>query len=194
MDESDLETVTRWISAVDRGDDSDAARLWPEVYGQLRRMAARRVAALPPGDSLQATALVHEAYARIERRESSRVWENRHHLIFAAARAMHDVLVERARAKATRKRGGDRRRLDLDALQVPHDAPPEELIALSDALSELERDDPRRHRIVMLRFFAGLDLAATAELLEVSPRSVEREWRMARIALHAAIVAPTGED
>jgi len=186
----EYETVTRWITAVDGGDDAAAERLWPDLYEQLRRMARNRMGGLNAGDTLQPTALVHEAFARLAPvggAPKGRAWENRHHLIFAAARAMHDVLVERARAKATLKRGGGRRRLDLDAVQIPHETPPEEMLALDEALAMLEESEPRRHRIVMLRFFAGLDAEATADVLGVSLRTVEREWRLARIALHAAL-------
>lgn len=184
------ETVTRWVTAVEGGDDVAADRLWHELYEQLRRMARRRMGDRAAGDTLQPTALVHEVFARLAPRGNEaggRAWENRHHLVFAAARAMHDVLVERAREKATLKRGGGRRRLDLDAVKVPHETPAEEMLALDEALALLERADPRRHRIVMLRFFAGLDAASTADILGVSLRTVEREWRLARLTLHTAL-------
>jgi len=134
-------------------------------------------------DRLQATALVHEAYLRVVRSEDPG-WEGRRHFFAAAARAMREILIERARKKASPKRGGGRKRVDLGDLAVAIEAPAQDMLALDEALVRLEREDSRRHQIVMLRFFAGLSLAETAEVLGVSVPTVERDWRYARAWLH----------
>jgi RNA polymerase sigma factor (TIGR02999 family) len=126
---------------------------------------------------------VHEAYLRLVPRAGTG-WENRRHFFFAAARAMHDILVEHARQKASLKRGGDRRRVNADNLIVAFESPAEDLLALSEALERLKGEDPRKHQIVMLRFFAGLSEEDTAEILDVSVRTVQREWRYIRAKLH----------
>ena len=154
----------------------------PGVYDELRRLATARLHALPPGQTLQPTAVVHEAFVRLVERErrTSAGWENRAHFFFAAARAIQDVLVEHARAKGRLKRGGDRRRLDPDALVNAAEAPADELLALSDALQHLEHAEPEMHRMVMLRFYAGLSAEDSAELLGMPLRTFERRWRFAK--------------
>jgi len=177
------ESVTRALRAVVRGDERAAAELLPLVYEELRKLARSWMAKLPPGQTLQATALVHEAYLRVVRSEDPG-WEGRRHFFAAAARAMREILIERARKKASPKRGGGRKRVDLGDLAVAIEAPAQDMLALDEALVRLEREDSRRHQIVMLRFFAGLSLAETAEVLGVSVPTVERDWRYARAWLH----------
>jgi len=184
------------MAAANAGDGNAAERLLPLVYDELRRLAAARLRKAAPGQTLQATALVHEAYLRLVD-ERHVQWANRAHFFFAAARAMRDILVERARRKAALKRGGNRRRVDagrdtqmgevVERIVAAMDTPPEDLLALDDALAELERDDPDASRLVMLRFFAGLTEAQTAEALGVTDRTVRREWRYARARLHAML-------
>jgi RNA polymerase sigma factor (TIGR02999 family) len=172
------------------------ARHWlPGVYAELRRLATARLDNLPPGQTLQPTAIVHEAFLRLVEREQriGKGWENRAHFFFAAGRAIHDVLVEHARAKARLKRGGGRKRLDPDLLTLAADAPAEELLALHDVLGRLERDDPAMHRMVMLRFFAGLGPAETADLLGTPLRTFERQWRFAKSWLRRELAAASAD-
>src|SRR5687767_11859262 len=165
--------------------------LLPQVYEQLRQLARARLAELGPGQTLQATALVHDAYVRLMGKGAN--WDGSRHFLFAAARAMHDIIVERARAKSSQRRGGGRRRLDLETLVIAHEAPCEEILALSEALGELERVEPRKHRVVLLRFFGGCNVEQAASALELSPSTVEREWRFARAWLHKRLSDPSVE-
>jgi RNA polymerase sigma factor (TIGR02999 family) len=171
------------LRAARRGDEEAAAELLPIVYDELRKLADSWMARKPPGQTLQATALVHEAYLRLVGDEDGE-WENRRHFFFAASRAMHDILVEEARRKASLKRGGGRRRVSPENLVVAFEAPGEDILALDEALGRIERDDPRKHSIVLLRFFAGLTAEETAKVMDLSLRTVEREWRFIRARLH----------
>lgn len=188
----DDKPVTQLLQAASRGDRQATAELVPLVYGELRKLADSWMAKLPEGQTLQPTALVHEAYLRLVPKAEAG-WENRRHFFFAAARAMHDILVEQARQKASLKRGGDRRRVSADNLAVALEAPAEDMLALSDALERLERDDPRKHEIVLLRFFAGLTEDEAAEIMGISVRTVQREWRYIRAKLHKEL-AESGSD
>lgn len=188
--------VTRLMQAVGAGDRQAAADLLPLVYAELRRLAEAWMRKTPPGQTLQPTALVHEAFLRLVGRDSPG-WEDRGHFFFAAGRAMRDILVERARERARKKRGGDRRRVDLDNLALAVDAPSEELLALDEVLKRFESEHPWEHRIVMLRFFAGLTADETARALAAPLRTVERDWRFARAWLQTALQAgaeSAGED
>ncbi|MCA9305755.1 MAG: sigma-70 family RNA polymerase sigma factor [Phycisphaerales bacterium] len=178
--------ITQLLEAVRGGDQQAAESLLPMVYDQLRSLAASRMRGQPQGHTLQATALVHEAYMRVVG-EADPGWENRGHFFFAAARAMRDILVEQARRKSARKRGGDRKRVSDEGLAVAIDAPIEDMLALNEALRSLEWEYPRKYRLVMLRFFAGLTCAQAAEMLGITERTAERDWRFARAHLHAAL-------
>lgn len=171
-----------------------AAELLPLVYDDLRRAARAKLAALAPGQTLQPTALVHEAYLRLIDKTGAG-YHGARHFFFAAARAMHDILVEHARAKACLKRGGDggdraasgaraRAQLDLDSLSIADEAPPDELIALSEVLEQLRARDERQYQIVLLRFFAGCTAQEAADTMELSLRTANREWAFARAWLH----------
>jgi RNA polymerase sigma factor (TIGR02999 family) len=159
-----------------------ADELLPQVYEELRRLARARLAELTPGQTLQPTALVHEAYARLA--DKQREWDGTRHFFFAAARAMHDIVVEQARQKISLKRGGGRNRLDLEKLTIAQDTPGDEIIALADALSALQALDPRKHQLVLLRFFAGCNADEAAAAMDLSLSTVAREWRFARAWLH----------
>ncbi len=178
--------ITQLMDAAARGDADAAERLLPLVYEDLRELAASRMRHLAPGQTLQATGLVHEAYLRVCNQVDLE-WDGRGHFFFAAARAMRDILVEQARRKAAKKRGGDRKRVSGEGLAIAIDAPVEDLLALDDALTEFERMYPRKHRLVMLRFFAGLTTAQAADMLGVTERTAERDWRFARAHLHATL-------
>jgi RNA polymerase sigma factor (TIGR02999 family) len=168
--------VTQLLSAISEGDGMAADQLLPLVYDELRKLAHWQMANEPPGQTLQATALVHEAYLRLVESPDEANWENRKHFLGAAVRAMRRILVERARQKAGPRRGGRRHRVTLDAGAIFMDSDPLDLIALDEALIELERQEPRVNEIVLLRYFAGLSIEDTARSLDISPRTVKREW------------------
>ena len=168
------------------GDREAGEKLLPLVYGELRKLARARMAALAPGQTLQPTALVHEAYMRVIG-ETDPGWEGRGHFFAAAARAMRDILVEQARSKAALKRGGGRRRFDLDDDDLAIQPPRESVVALDEALKRLEEDDPRKGQIVNLRYFAGLTAPETAAALGVSVGTVEREWRYIKAWLYTQL-------
>ena len=182
-DGADGQPVTRLLRAAARGEEHAAEELLPLVYGELRKLAQARLKKTPPGQTLSGTALVHEAYIRLVGDEDPG-WEGRGHFFFAAARAMRDILVEHARRKCSLKCGGDRHRLDPDNLVLAIDAPPDDLLALDDALSRLNRQHARKHQVVMLRFFAGLTTEQTVEVMGITSRTVERDWRFARAVLY----------
>ena len=175
--------ITRTISAARLGDARAASELLPMLYGELRQLGQALLRRKPPGQTLQATALVHEAYARLVG-TTDPGWDGRGHFFGAAARAMRDILVEQARRKAALKRGGDRRRTDVEPDQLAIDAPCEDVLALNEALEKLEAEDPQKGRIVLLKFFAGLSMQEIADDLEVSKTHVEREWRYIRAWLY----------
>lgn len=170
--------ITRLVQRTAEGDRSASQQLLPLVYDELRRMAQNRMSDLPPGQTLQATALVHEAYVRVMGDEGDN-WQNRRHFFFVAARAMRDILVEEARRKAARKRGGDLVRIDVDdALLVA--APAQDMLALNLSLEKLEKDDPEGYELVMLRYFTGLTLGEIAQGWDVSRSTVDRKWRFVK--------------
>lgn len=178
--------ATELLRAAGAGDRQAAADLLPLVYSELRKLAQSWMAKTPPGQTLQPTALVHEAFLRLVGR-SDEGWTNRAHFFFAAGRAMRDILVERARSRASLKQGGGMRRVELDKLVVALDAPVAEMLALDDALRRMETEHPWEYRIVTLRFFAGLTNEETALALQTPLRTIERDWRFARAWLHLAL-------
>lgn len=159
---------------------SDA--ILPLVYDELRKLAASRMRLERSDHTLQATALVHEVYARLAKGRDGQ-WLNRAHFFAAAAEAMRRILIEHARAKKGPRRGGDRRRLPLDVIDLAVAADSEEILALDDAMSRLQVDDPAAARVVRLRFYAGLSIEEVAETTDSSPRTVKREWAFARAYL-----------
>jgi RNA polymerase sigma factor (TIGR02999 family) len=163
------------LKAVQAGNPEAVADLLAILYSELRQLAQARMARLPPGQTLQPTALVHEAYLRLVGKNLD--LQNRQHFFFAAARAMRDILVERARAKAGPKRGGGRLRVELNETIALEEPPAQEVLALNEVLAELERQDPLKGQIVHLRYFAGMDAAETAQVLGISERTVHRHWR-----------------
>jgi RNA polymerase sigma factor (TIGR02999 family) len=178
--------VTAILRAAQAGDEAAAAQLLPLVYDELRKLARARMANLPPGQTLQPTALVHEAYLRLVGKHEVQM-DNKRHFFFAAARAMRDILVERARGKAGPKRGGDRRRVPLDETIAGSGPPPDELLALNDALAELEKEDPLKAQIVHLRYFAGMTMPETAQAVGVSERTLHRHWRFIKAWLKSRL-------
>src|SRR5881227_3404294 len=144
--------VTRILSAIERGDPHAAGELLPLVYEELRQLAARKMAHEAPGQTLQATALVHEAYLRLVDVEKAQQWNGRGHFFAAAAEAMRRILINRARDKKRDKRGGGRRRVDLDRLDVVDHATPDDLLELDEALDRLAAENRTCADLVQLRF------------------------------------------
>jgi RNA polymerase sigma factor (TIGR02999 family) len=195
MDTQPTGQVTQLLHAATSGDPKAAADLLPLVYSELRRLARARMAKTPPGNTLQPTALVHEAYLRLVGRDDH-PWNSRGHFFGAAAQAMRQILVEQARRRKSRKHGGGRRRVDLHApgAEPLVEPPSDNVLALDEALSRLERANARQGRIVMLRYFAGLTNEETAAALNLSVRTVEREWRFIRAFLFNALREPEHPD
>jgi RNA polymerase sigma factor (TIGR02999 family) len=156
-----------------------AAELLPLLYAELRRLAAALTAQLPPGQTLQPTALVHEAYLRLVRDEESG-WQGRRHFFGAAAQAMRDILIEQARHKASVKSGGKAQRVELAEGVAWIEPPSSDLLALDDAIQQLEAEDPQLAEVVRLRYYTGLSVEETASVLGVSISTLTREWRYAR--------------
>jgi len=179
--------LTLLLDAAAAGDRQAAAELLPLVYEELRRLAAARLAEERPGHTLQPTALVHEAYLRLV---GDQQFDGRGHFFAAAAEAMRRILVESARRRGRVKRGGDRRRVDLDEYEMTDAAPADEILALDEALTRLAAEDSEAAQIVQLRFFAGLSIEQTAETLGVSRATAYRQWSYARAWLRCAL----GED
>jgi RNA polymerase sigma factor (TIGR02999 family) len=160
-------------------DDRRLDALLPVVYEELRRLAAAYLRRERPGQTLQPTALVHEAYLRLMKDRPDR-WQNRAHFCAIAAHSMRQILIERARARGARKRGGAQPRVTLDEGLVAGEAPSVDLVALNEALERLEAMDPEQARLVELRYFGGLTIEETAEAMNISPASVKRHWTVAR--------------
>jgi RNA polymerase sigma factor (TIGR02999 family) len=191
MTGSRANNVTAILRAAQAGDPDAAALLLPLVYDELRKLARTRMAKLPPGQTLQPTALVHEAYLRLLGKKDLQL-ENRRHFFFAAARAMRDILVEQARRKAGPRRGGHHQRVELDENIVAIKPPSDDVLALHEALAELEKEDPLKAEIVHLRYFAGMDIAETAQVLGISQRTLYRHWRFIKAWL-ASRLARSGQ-
>jgi RNA polymerase sigma factor (TIGR02999 family) len=168
--------VTGLLAALGAGDGHAADRLLEVVYEELRRLARREMDRGDGPQSLEATALVHEAFMRLA--GSSQTFEHRRHFFDVAAKAMRRLLIDRHRARQRLKRGGDRERVPLEDAAPLHER--EDLLELDAALSELESVHPEHARVVELRYFGGLDVAATADLTGVSERTIKRQWRFAR--------------
>jgi RNA polymerase sigma factor (TIGR02999 family) len=182
-----MSEVTRILSAIEQGDSHAAEQLLPLVYGELRRLAAQRLAQEKPGQTLQATALVHEAYLRLVDDKKAQHWNSRGHFFAAAAEAMRRIFLNRARDKKREKRGGGWKRQDLDNLDVADHASDEQLLALDEALERLAQDMPACAELVKLRFFTGLTLAEAAQALGVAERTADRYWAYARAWLYQAL-------
>ena len=180
-----MNDVTRIIEAVRNGDECASANLLPLVYEELRRLAAIRLSNEAPGQTLEATALVHEAYLRLLGADAS--WDNRGHFFAAAAEAMRRILIDRARTKRRKKRGGTIRRQELRDVDAVCEIPPDELLALDEALQKLELEDPAKAALVKLRFFAGLTVEQAASALHISRATADRYWSFARAWLYHEI-------
>jgi RNA polymerase sigma factor (TIGR02999 family) len=176
-----MREVTRILSAIEQGDPLAAGQLLALTYDELRKLAAERIARERPGQTLQATALVHEAYLRLVDVDAAQHWNSRGHFFAAAAEAMRRILVDNARRKRSKKRGGERDRVDLD--QVGAAATFERLDDVLDidaALTRLAETDPQAAELVKLRYFAGLSIPQAAAALGISSRSADLLWAYAR--------------
>ena len=178
--------VTRLLAELRAGDRTALDRLFPVVYRELHGRAQRHLAGHRAGDTLNTTALVHEVYLKLTD-SAGQSYNDRIHFFAVASRAMRQILVDHARRKSAEKRGGGLREVSLDPAELGSPDRPEELLALDEALSELARLDERLARTVELRFFGGLSVEETADVLGTSPRTVKRDWRKARAFLFDAV-------
>jgi RNA polymerase sigma factor (TIGR02999 family) len=188
-----MSEVTRVLSAIRHGSPRAAEQLLPLVYDELRRLAAQKLAREKPGQTLQATALVHEAYTRLVAGgrapvDGDRQWDGRRHFFAAAAEAMRRILIDRAREKRAAKRGGGRKKLDIDAVDVATQASPDQLLAFDDALAKLVRIDPSAARLVEMRCFGGLTVEEAGSALGMSTATAYRHWKYARAWLHSELL------
>ena len=184
--------VTRLLNEAGADDAQVAAELLPLVYGELRALAARKMSHEHSDQTLQATALVHEAYLRLVDQRNVQSWDNRRHFFAAAAEAMRRILVDRARSRHRQKRGGGRRRVnldDVDNIQLTVDDPPDDLLALDEALGELSEKHPVNAQLVNLRYFVGLTNSEAAEALAISERTARRMWAYSRAWLYSRITS-----
>lgn len=178
--------VTQLLVAWGNGDQSACEQLMPIVYQELHRLAHRYMKRESPGHTLQTSALVNEAFVRLVDQQSVR-WQNRAHFFGIAAQMMRRILVDYARNRRSAKRGGGAQELFLNEALIVSDQRSAEVIDLHEALERLSEFDPRKGQIVELRFFAGLSIEETAEILNVSPGTVMRDWTLAKAWLHREV-------
>lgn len=182
-----MSEVTQILDRLNRGDQQAFGELVPLVYQELRRRANRRLSAGSGGHTLQPTVLVHEAYLKLSGGRAG-AWEGSRHFYNAAAEVMKQIVLDHARASAAQKRGGGLKRVELDGVEaVAPSGHPTDWEAMNRALTQLRQMDERRYQVVMLRYFAGLTDAEIARSLDVSEKTVERDWAAAKVFLHAAL-------
>src|SRR5215472_3685515 len=187
---SSQQEVTRLLADWSGGDKSALERLIPLVQPELHRLAHHYMSREPIGHTLQTTALLNEAYLQLVG-DPKRNWQNRTHFVAAAAQLMRRIMVDHARERRARKRGGEAVKVSLEDAVLVTEKRSEELLALDEALERLAMQDPRKSQIVELRYFGGLTVEEAAAFLKLSPRTVKREWRMARAWLYCAL---SGEE
>lgn len=176
-----MSEVTRILEALGSGNGQPADELLPLVYGELRKLAASRMAGERAGHTLQATALVHEAWIKLTGPDGEALeWNDRRHFFAAAAEAMRRILIEHARRKMAERRGGDWVRVTFGDLEAPHSATPPEMVELDDALSRLAEEEPDFAEVAKLRLFAGLTVPEIAGTLDLSASTVKRRWSFAQ--------------
>lgn len=172
--------ITQILAKIEQGDSHASEHLLPFVYDELRKLAKAKLAQEEPGQTLQPTALVHDAYIRLVDVDVQQHWNNRGHFFAAAAEAMRRILVENARAKQRLKRGGDRRRVELDEELPDFSVQPNHILVVDEALDGLADQDARAAEVVRLHYFAGFKIEEAAELLGISHRTAYRDWEFAR--------------
>jgi len=177
--------VTALLRAAQEGDEKAGERLVPLVYTELHRLAAAFMRRERPDHTLQPTALINEAFLRLT--NDAVDWQNRAHFIGVAANVMRRVLVDHARKRDAAMRGGDRKKVELDEQHAFTPDSPADVLALDRALDKLAKTNPRQAKVVELRFFGGLEVEEAAKLLDIAPRSVKRDWALAKIFLHREI-------
>ena len=183
MASSPKSPLTQLLAAAGEGDASAHEKLWSAVYSELHSLARRQMAGEAAGRTLQPTALVHEAYLRLIG-DGEAKWTSRRHFFGAAAKAMRRIRLDDARRRHRLKRGGGKQRESLGDGPVLFDDDPADVLAVDEALSKLERIDPRKAEVVNLRYFAGLTVDETAQALDLGSRTVGKEWRVARAWLY----------
>ena len=171
-----MNNVTQLLDAIEDGDPQASEQLLPVVYGELRKLAALRLANEPAGQTLQATALVHDVFVRLVDVDRQQKWNSRGHFFGAAAEAMRRILVENARRKRSLKRGGDLARQELDEADIAASELKHDVLALNEVLNQLAEVDAQAATLVKLRYFTGLTMPQAAEALGMSARSAERLW------------------
>lgn len=184
--------TTDLLAAWHRGDAASEAELISRLYGDLHRLAGHCMARERPDHTLQPTALVHEAYLRLRRQH--RGWHSRAHFLALATKAMRRVLLDHARRRRSAKRGGGSEQLVLQHADVLPEGRPVDLVRLDEALTALASRDSRKAAIIELRFFGGLSIAEAAEVLDCSPATVVRQWRLARAWLFRELAGGTRDD
>jgi RNA polymerase sigma factor (TIGR02999 family) len=177
------ENITELLASYGRGDKESLDQLMPIVYEELRRQAARYLRREQAGHTLQTTALIHEAYVRLVDQRNMQ-WQNRAHFFGIAAQMMRRILVDHARSKKRAKRGGSEVRVSLDEATVAVKGQDLDVVALDEALQRLAEIDEQQSRVVELRFFSGLSVEETAEVMGISKSTVKRDWSMAKAWLH----------
>ncbi len=190
---SESQEVTVLLSALTRGDDGAASKLIPVVYDELRRLAGSYMRRERADHTLQATALVHEAYLKLIEQRSVN-WQSRAHFFGVSAQLMRRILIDHARGHTREKRGGEQKKVSLDEAFVFSEKQADELLAVDDSLNLLAKIDPRQARVVELRFFGGLSVEEAAEVLGVSPKTVKRDWSVAKAWLYADLKERYGID
>jgi RNA polymerase sigma factor (TIGR02999 family) len=180
-------------SAPPQGPPATAAQLLPQLYQELRRLAAQFLVHERPGQTLTATALVHEAYLRLVKPSPERPWDGRNHFIAAAVQAMRRILVENARRKQSLKQGGNLARHDVEGIQLAAPQPHKDVLALNEALDKLAVEDEVKAKLVKLRYFSCLTLEEAATELHISPATAARYWAYARAWLHRQIAEDAQE-
>ncbi|MEQ1827013.1 MAG: ECF-type sigma factor [Pirellula sp.] len=182
-----MSDVTRILSQIELGDPSAAEQLLPLVYEELRKLAAAKLAWEKPGLTLQATALVHEAYIKLVSPNADQTWDGRGHFFAAAAEAMRRILVDSARRKGRRKRGGEQKRISILYADLSAATNHEELLAVDEALRKLAEEDAAAAQIVKLRYFAGLSTEEVADTLGMSRATAYRHWAYAKAWLRCEL-------
>ena len=177
------ENITELLVGYGRGDKEALDKLMPIVYDELRRQAARYLRREQPGHTMQTTALIHEAYVRLVDQRNVQ-WQNRAHFFGIAAQMMRRILVDHARTKKRAKRGGSAVKVSLADATIPVKEQDLDVVALDEALNRLAEIDEQQSRVVELRFFSGLTVEETAEVMHISPATVKRDWSMAKAWLH----------
>ena len=190
---SESQEVTVLLAALTRGDDGAASKLIPVVYDELRRLAGNYMRRERVDHTLQATALVHEAYLKLVEQRSVN-WQSRAHFFGVAAQLMRRILIDHARGHSRQKRGGEQKKVSLDEMLVFSEQQADKLLAVDDSLNHLAKLDPRQAHVVELRFFGGLSVEEAAEVLGVSPKTVKRDWSVAKAWLYADLKERHGID